>query len=140
MHLLLLFLVLDFPRANAFARPAAVTLFPLQALLGEKQAAEAAKYFREAASRARRRCNAQPRLGSEGNKGDARLALARNLRMEGVAVSASGDLAAAEMLLRGGLKEIRGLVDVTDSVGRAGVVGEESLMLSALGRVLGRQR
>lgn len=69
----------------------------------------------------------------------AGIALARNLRMEGIAFSASGDLSSAELLLRGGLKELRGLGGDNITL-KEMLVGEEGLMLSALGRVLSKQR
>lgn len=109
--------------------------------MAERQPAEAAKYFREAASRARHRFrrSAQQTAGSSEGGSVAGIALARNLRMEGIAVSASGDLSSAELLLRGGLKELRGLGGDNNTLKEA-LVGEEGLVLSALGRVLSRQR
>lgn len=63
--------------------------------------------------------------------------------MEGVAVAAAGDRSSAEMLLRGGLRELYG-----EGGDRAGMRGqgravqekeEEGLMLVTLGRLLAQE-
>lgn len=59
--------------------------------------------------------------------------------MEAIAFSASGDLSSAELLLKGGLKELRGLGGDNNTLKEV-LVGEEGLVLSALGRVLSKQR
>lgn len=77
------------------------------------------------------------------------MALARNLRMEGVAVAMAGDRSSAELLLRASLKELR--VGGGDGGGRGGRGGvdrarggaeaqeEEALALAALGSLLAQE-
>ncbi|CAN0412409.1 unnamed protein product, partial [Ectocarpus sp. 12 AP-2014] len=74
--------------------------------LGQGRGREAAKSFRDAASRARRRKDA---TGVEAGEGAvaATVALARNLRLEGIAVAMAGDPPSAEMMLRAALKDLR---------------------------------
>eukprot|EP00752_Nemacystus_decipiens_P013903 g12341.t1 len=120
-------------------------------LLRQGQGREAAEHFREAASRARRRKeaaggqNKSPTTtgGGGGRNGgnEAVVALARNLRMEGVAVAMAGDRSSAELLLRAALKEVRGGGGASGSgVGSAAGGGdskeEEGLALAALGSLL----
>ncbi|CAM9612394.1 unnamed protein product [Ectocarpus sp. 12 AP-2014] len=100
---------------------------------------EAAKSFRDAASRARRRKDA---AGAEAGEGAvaATVALARNLRLEGIAVAMAGDPPSAEMMLRAALKELR----VEGDGGRVGgggggAVEEEGLTLAALGSLLAQR-
>ncbi|CBJ49219.1 expressed unknown protein [Ectocarpus siliculosus] len=100
---------------------------------------EAAKSFRDAASRARRRKDA---AGAEAGEGAVAttVALSRNLRLEGIAVAMAGDPPSAEMLLRTALRDLRvggggGRVDG----GGGGAVEEEGLTLAALGSLLAQR-
>ncbi|CAM9673778.1 unnamed protein product, partial [Hapterophycus canaliculatus] len=133
-------------------------------LLRKGQGREAAEHFRDAAARARRRTvgGVDSRGKTPSNSGDgsskggdsggggvgnsmfATVALARNLRMEGIAVAMAGDRSSAEMLLRAALKELR--ADVGGDGGKVGGRGrrggrgaeeeEEGLALAALGSLL----
>ncbi|CAM9780067.1 unnamed protein product [Ectocarpus sp. 4 AP-2014] len=99
---------------------------------------EAAKNFRDAASRARRRKDA---AGAEAGEGAvAAVVLSRNLRLEGIAVAMAGDPPSAEMLLRAALRELR-VEGGGDRVGRGGggAVEEEGLTLAALGSLLAQR-
>ncbi len=107
-------------------------------LLRRGEGREAARRFRDAASRARR-----GRDAGGGGGGEAIVALARNLRMEGVAVAMAGDRSSAELLLRASLRELRvgdgdgGGVDLARGGGEARE--EEALALAALGSLLAQE-
>lgn len=104
----------------------------LAELLRAGDSREAAKHFREAAARARRR-----RLPGRDDDHGATAALARNLRMEGIAVARAGDPSSAESLLRGGLSEVQG---GTDGKGGSGGSEEgEGMLLAALGGLFAQQ-
>eukprot|EP00903_Cladosiphon_okamuranus_P020524 g18841.t1 len=124
-------------------------------LLRQGQGREAAQHFRDAASRARRRKetadghNKSPRTGgadggSGGGDGVA-VALARNLRMEGVAVAMAGDRPTAELLLRAALREVPrggggGDGSTTgSSAGGGGAEEEKGFALAALGSLLAQE-
>lgn len=107
----------------------------------------AAKHFREAAARARRRCESHANSGAEcagsvggvSNAESASLTFARNLRMEALAVARAGDASAAESLLKGGLREVTAIMS-KEGGGNARVAAEgEGIMLSALGNLLAEQ-
>eukprot|EP00904_Undaria_pinnatifida_P005497 jgi/Undpi1/2077/HiC_scaffold_12.g05463.m1 len=116
-------------------------------ILRRGEGREAARYFREAASRARCRTDggrdgASKDHGSErGGRSttrerdrDAGMVIARNSRMEAVAVAMAGDRSSAEMLLRGVLRELQaGREGGTRSSGGA---EEEALTQAALGSLL----
>lgn len=116
-------------------------------ILRRGEGREAARYFREAASRARCRTDggrdgASKDHGSErGGRSttrerdrDAGTVIARNSRMEAVAVAMAGDRSSAEMLLTGVLRELQaGREGGTRSSGGA---EEEALTQAALGSLL----
>lgn len=71
------------------------------------------------------------------------MALARNLRMEGVAVAMAGDRSSAELLLRAALREGRGkggdASRAGSPAGGGGVMEEEGMALAALGSLLAQE-
>lgn len=71
------------------------------------------------------------------------MALARNLRMEGVAVAMAGDRSSAELLLRAALRELRvgggGSSGVCSAGGGGAAEEEEGLALAALGSLLAQE-
>lgn len=135
-------------------------------LLQKGESLEAAKHFRDAAARARRTDSTsntantgtsnstRKSVGENGKdvnkaRGNTRtrraeVALARNMRMEAVAMAAAGDPSSAEMLLKGGLRELRqGNRGVSGDGQEGGLTEdegwaneEEGLMLAALGGLL----
>ncbi|CAN0296932.1 unnamed protein product [Ectocarpus fasciculatus] len=105
-------------------------------LMRQGRGRDAAKSFRDAASRARRRKDAAGARAREGTV--ATVALSRNLRLEGIAVAMAGDPPSAEMLLRAALRELRA-EGGGGREGGGGALEEEGLTLAALGSLLAQR-